>query len=853
MRNLALSMVGDAERAEDLTQETWIRALEHPPSLDGPVRGWLATVMQNLFRQERRGRVRGADRESQVAGEEASQGRSSSELLARVSMQRELVELVLALDEPYRKVVLLRFFEELSPKRIAEQEGLPIATVKTQLSRGLERLRERLDSARDGDGRAWLTALVPLLRQPAGLASSNVLPLVPLGALLMNAKVVVTVLILSAIGTGYLVSLPEVDEVKAEKLEVAQPGETEELQTPDSTETPLIDSDRSTSAREEVDVQSPIQSEIEPPTSAGAAAVMVSGRVVNLNGLPIGGLSIASSNSISTRGTRSLATSAEDGAFQCLLANASRLWVIDDHFTTVMAGVPDSGATEKEILVVVAPLIELAGRVIDEYGNLVGGARVELKAPHQLRRDIGWGLDFSQEVRFVTESGVDGHFEFPNAPGFVGGVLRATADGYVPYEEAAPEVSSSTNQLVMVRPTLSGNLLTGQVIDELGVVVPNAYVSMGVDTTRTDAAGGFVFDLADPKSSNRIFAEFPGEFSADKLIAIKPGFLPGEQSARGIDEDGRPIWPDHVVLRIGGEPLAISGRVVDTTGSPLAGMRVWIEDPTFFGGLREEGKPYTNMSHVETMLIGHDPSWSFVETSGDGEFRLEGLLDRNYAVGVMDPKSLTRAREESVQAGRSGVEIELSYEETWETVRGLVVDGRGTPVAGASVRVTTDAFRTIVGKVVQTQHASGSETTTDADGQFELSVVPKEYAYFRVDHPDSIPLELGRSEQALRGIVGEDYDEFTLVISRRCHFKIELSSSDEADSFQMLDAEGAPLSLSEFRGNGRRDGFRFEILGGQTNVFAVSDTAVELVLYLEGAEVRREPVDLVPGEQTTLR
>jgi len=58
LRRLARSLVGDAQRAEDLSQETWLRALENPPDGDRPLRGWLATVMRNVLRQERRGASR---------------------------------------------------------------------------------------------------------------------------------------------------------------------------------------------------------------------------------------------------------------------------------------------------------------------------------------------------------------------------------------------------------------------------------------------------------------------------------------------------------------------------------------------------------------------------------------------------------------------------------------------------------------------------------------------------------------------------------------------------------------------------------------------------------------------------
>ena len=53
----------------------------------------------------------------------------------------EVREAVAQLPEPYREVVALRFFGELSLAEVAEATGRPINTVKTHLRRGLERLR----------------------------------------------------------------------------------------------------------------------------------------------------------------------------------------------------------------------------------------------------------------------------------------------------------------------------------------------------------------------------------------------------------------------------------------------------------------------------------------------------------------------------------------------------------------------------------------------------------------------------------------------------------------------------------------------------------------------------------------
>jgi len=51
---------------------------------------------------------------------------------------------VTALKEPYREIVALRFFAELSLNEIADATGRPLGTVKTHLHRGLARLRDAL-------------------------------------------------------------------------------------------------------------------------------------------------------------------------------------------------------------------------------------------------------------------------------------------------------------------------------------------------------------------------------------------------------------------------------------------------------------------------------------------------------------------------------------------------------------------------------------------------------------------------------------------------------------------------------------------------------------------------------------
>src|SRR5262245_12342233 len=167
VRALARSLVADQDAADDAAQEAWLAALRWPPA-NRNLRGWFATLIRNFARRARRAERRRRVREEVFAASENEL--SASELVARAELHRRVVEAVLALPEPYRATILLRFFEDLSPSAIARRLGIPSATVRSRLMRGLEQLRERLDREHGGDRRAWMLGVARLATKGAGPA-----------------------------------------------------------------------------------------------------------------------------------------------------------------------------------------------------------------------------------------------------------------------------------------------------------------------------------------------------------------------------------------------------------------------------------------------------------------------------------------------------------------------------------------------------------------------------------------------------------------------------------------------------------------------------------------------------------
>ena len=164
VHRLARRLLRDTDAAEDAAQDALAAALAHPEGFGSRerLRRWLAGTLRHLAGHTRRRQREQRAREARAARPEATDGGFAA--LERVRLRQRLVEAVLALDEPYRQAIVLRFFEELPPRAIARRLNVSSDTVRQRVARGLARLRARLDRETAGGREAWATALLPLAR-----------------------------------------------------------------------------------------------------------------------------------------------------------------------------------------------------------------------------------------------------------------------------------------------------------------------------------------------------------------------------------------------------------------------------------------------------------------------------------------------------------------------------------------------------------------------------------------------------------------------------------------------------------------------------------------------------------------
>jgi RNA polymerase sigma-70 factor (ECF subfamily) len=141
LRRYARALTRDSEAADDIVQDTLVRALRSEHLFyGGDVRAWLYTILTNLNRN----RLRSLSRRPTLAPIKDSDAAISGPEGGGRDIARALDELA----EEQRAALLLVVLEGLSYREVAEVQGVPIGTVMSRLARARMQIKTYLDGER---------------------------------------------------------------------------------------------------------------------------------------------------------------------------------------------------------------------------------------------------------------------------------------------------------------------------------------------------------------------------------------------------------------------------------------------------------------------------------------------------------------------------------------------------------------------------------------------------------------------------------------------------------------------------------------------------------------------------------
>jgi RNA polymerase sigma factor (sigma-70 family) len=619
LRALARSLVrGDAD-ADDLIQDTAVRMLEHPPELDRPVRPWLVTVMLNRWRMDRRSEARRRARELATATPEPE----VADPRERAQTLRKLGEAVEALPEPYRNLVIARYFDGKSSVDLAAELGIPAVTVRTRLLRALEKLRKALDEG--APRKKWMRALVPVQ-----------------GGWLLGGKATTALtlfLFVMMMGGGVWYAWP-----RAHTSSPAAATAGGQTMTPirilRAAAAPALAAADPTPGQGRATID-------EADIPGGAAA----GRVINWStGEGVAGAELTFTSDAGAVTVKS----GDDGAFELATGSPGAFALTQVGALGYLPYAPEylhstvhfrleAGRAVRGLSVFLFPALDYNGRVVDTSGAPVAGARVTLAGSGETSID-------RVEASWTTDR--DGRFLFHAADM---AVLEATAGDRHGWSNVDSGVQITKQMVITVAKVPAHDAtITGRVVDEAGKPVADVLVG--------------AYPQHDPKEM------------MDKKPARPQAFAVSDASGafelRGLDRDKYELKAEHrdrapttqkdIVGGTHGITLAISfgvqldGAVVSADGAAIPAFTLLV--------FQRDG--------VARNLI---TTRSLVDVAGHFSVRVPpGRYELQAAAAGWAPSAMT-----GVNAPSTGVKLAVSL---GATVRGRVVSAAdGTPLAQARV------------------------------------------------------------------------------------------------------------------------------------------------------------------------
>ena len=142
IRRLFMSRTGNGDDADDLLQETFVKVYIniHRYSPDYTFGQWIYTIARNTFIDFTRKRQEDLPLDERFAVPLESSAPTPEERVISIQQRSQIDGYMEHMDDGYRRLIELRFFDELSYEEISQKLSMPLGTVKTRIHRARELL-----------------------------------------------------------------------------------------------------------------------------------------------------------------------------------------------------------------------------------------------------------------------------------------------------------------------------------------------------------------------------------------------------------------------------------------------------------------------------------------------------------------------------------------------------------------------------------------------------------------------------------------------------------------------------------------------------------------------------------------
>lgn len=859
LTRLARDLVGDDHHAEDLVQEAWKAAVERYSSrktLPRDFSAWMAGIVRNAALKLQRGEGNRRARERLVARPE--DGGSESEVSEILHTQGLVARALEALDEPYKTVLFRRYHWEQSPRQIGADLGIPTSTVNTQIARGRQKLREELDRQTGGASMPMLLALLPFpalksvanetARRVAAKTAAGTAPTMGVG--ILSIKLGTTIAVLIACSILAFIRFQEAGEdPKANSGIQVDAGAKANLVSPEVTQ---MLAHAATTERGQVEKENREEPVIDLPVAPSAKGVTIHGRVISQDSRPVIGVDILLTPVGEDAEQRSSKRTRSDslGRFEIEgVLGTGVLVVTSPGWVTLLYAVADPLSLEQESVIVASTGGHLVIEVVDSEGQGVAAANLEYRLPNKFNNRFAQVLDRSSEDVLKWKCDSSGVFDLRCAPSVIGARLHVTANGFKATKltmdaelELWPAGESNPLRIQLERIATDPQALTGRVVDSSGFGLANAWVTCGSVTTQCDKEGAFALDSV---RLQRIGEVNSSGQKVVRLRAAAPGFIPMALEVDAETSRWSYVLKEGVELQLLEPCRSVAGRVLDDKGRALEGISVQLAQTELFGDSNRT---------VEAIAANLPRSTQKVMTDSAGRFELKGLGEGPYEIAAVNEETLQIATAKDVEGGNHGVAITMDSTAVWQQVRGKVVGRDGHAIEGASVVLVVNVQRAFGPTGGWSTGASRPKVGTDAEGKFTFAKVPMGAVRMYVSHPDIVETKgpsFNLEDHDRTGVQGLDIE---IEVERCFRMHVLFDGARESDWFEIVDGEGERLSLSERHGQTTSSGMlvgRFSE-GRSSHFFIEERPGLELVLYRDNVELRREALQLKPYVSNTV-